>query len=168
MPRRQLLQCLWDLGVKPIVSCVNLAKFSGEDGSPACGAGTASASAPAAPATSAQPSSSAATAPAQQEQPQLREGAQPGGEAAHARQAAAAIVGRELDAQLHASFLVPASQRLGIDECGEWGEMHTMCLDGPTFKRRVVLREVGVQQDAGSGHAFLALHGGCMALEAKA
>jgi len=171
MPRRALLQCLWALGIRPLVSCVNTAKFGGAGAdAPACGRANATA-----PATSAATAGSGSSSSERCEAPAGTTAAAAGSgtsqnttssSTSEAQEAAAAIVGRELDAALHASFLVPAAQQYGIDECGEWGELHTMCVDGPTFAKRLVLHGKSVQQDSATGHAFMVVTG--ITLEAKA
>jgi diphthamide synthase (EF-2-diphthine--ammonia ligase) len=50
-----------------------------------------------------------------------RQGAEPRG-----LEGGAALLGSRLDRQLYDEVLVPARELYGIDECGEWGEYHTM------------------------------------------
>lgn len=79
---------------------------------------------------------------------------------------ARSIVGRVLDEQLHATFLQPAATLLGVDECGEMGEIHTMCMDGPTFVCRVAVHETEVRTDETGQYAYLVP--GSITLEVKA
>lgn len=44
-----------------------------------------------------------------------------------------ALIGRQLDRQLYETVLKPASVLYGMDECGEWGEYHTMVMDSRLF-----------------------------------
>mmetsp|Transcript_7242 Transcript_7242/g.19413 ORF Transcript_7242/g.19413 Transcript_7242/m.19413 type:complete len:361 (-) Transcript_7242:274-1356(-) len=58
-----------------------------------------------------------------------------------------ALLMARLTREFHATHLEPANAALGVHPCGEWGEFHTMCLDGPTFVSRLEL-EASIQQDA--------------------
>lgn len=42
--------------------------------------------------------------------------------------------------------VVKQIQRLGLDPCGENGEYHTFCYDGPIFKRPVTTKTVGIYE----------------------
>lgn len=141
MPRLQLLQLLWDLRIRPLITCINAHKFSGQAPEQQQEAeGAVCRPGPSAPASAA--------------------GAQGGsgdGDAAGGRAAAVALVGQELTQQLVADMLGPLCEKLGLDVCGEWGEMHTMCIDGPTWKSRLVLKGSvgGVGESEGGEFAWL-------------
>jgi diphthamide synthase (EF-2-diphthine--ammonia ligase) len=61
------------------------------------------------------------------------------------------VLGREMDASLLADIVARAP---GVDECGERGEMHTVVLDGPTFRSQ--LRISGYTRRVEGAYAYLA------------
>ncbi|KAL6764628.1 hypothetical protein V8C86DRAFT_2473620 [Haematococcus lacustris] len=199
MPRPQLLAAVWEVGLQPIISCVNLRTFA-----PAAASNTAApekdrpttditqrktatkACSPAAASVSSSisaslPTSSPDEVPASTQAgplltscPQSNNTATPlgsvggvgnavseecgccllqrpatlaaisGGSSAGTAAApclpgelvlnpASQLLGQRLTPDLHARLLLPAHQALGVDECGEYGEFHTMVLCGPTF-----------------------------------
>ncbi|GIL58855.1 hypothetical protein Vafri_13818 [Volvox africanus] len=71
-----------------------------------------------------------------------------------APQVGLALLGRQLNRQLHEDVLLPAKRMYGVDECGEWGEYHTMVTDSRLFVRPLHL---SFEPQREGDFAFLAL-----------
>ncbi|KAJ9531841.1 hypothetical protein QJQ45_022048, partial [Haematococcus lacustris] len=199
MPRPQLLAAVWEVGLQPIISCVNLRTFA-----PAAASNTAApekdrpttdttqrkmATKACSPATASVSSSISASLPTSSPDevpastqagplltscPQSNNTATPLGSVGGVGNAvseecgccllqrpatlaatsggssagtaadpclpgemvlnpASQLLGQRLTPDLHARLLLPAHEAWGVDECGEYGEFHTMVLCGPTF-----------------------------------
>ncbi len=55
-------------------------------------------------------------------------------------------------------MLVPVSERYGVDECGEMGEFHTMCLDACVFSHALEV-QADACHEPGAEFAFLSVRG---------
>ena len=63
------------------------------------------------------------------------------------------LLGRIFDREL-----IKALENAGIDPCGEYGEYHTLVLDGPIFKKRIEVLE-GQIEHIPRGYAVFNIHG---------
>ncbi len=177
IPRRQLLEHVWALGLQPLITCVNTHKFK----SPPTLAPTDHAlpTPLTTPATTQEPSNGTTT-----------NGAAPvAGGVCHGSDAAGAdadshysclpprkpeptipdnvasvvasldpvrdVLGEALTRELHARVLVPCGAAMGVDEAGEYGEFHTVCVDGPTFSAPLRLETSKCHDPPGSEYAYL-------------
>ncbi|CAJ0845265.1 15712_t:CDS:2 [Entrophospora sp. SA101] len=50
------------------------------------------------------------------------------------------LVGKVLNRDLYQTVLKKFSDEYGMDECGEYGDFHTMTLDAPLFKKHIIIK----------------------------
>ncbi|KAG2439972.1 hypothetical protein HXX76_004091 [Chlamydomonas incerta] len=165
--RRLLLELVWAYGMEPVITCVNVTKFRVQqkegaeeqgqgqaqgqpEGTDACGAAAGSAGA------SSAGQAAAAGAPGDDKSgtPEAQAGAGAGAGAASEDDYSGRLLGQRLTRQLHAAELLPAVERFGVDEAGEWGEYHTMVLASRLFAAPLALGAHSPQREG--DYAYLA------------
>ncbi|EFJ45422.1 hypothetical protein VOLCADRAFT_105972 [Volvox carteri f. nagariensis] len=132
--RGLLLELIWAYGMKPLITCVNVTKFE-----PAAQRATAA---------MAVQLSAAQQAGFTLSGGEMQLGACGGGFGGSGAGVdggglasgigmrvgdGTALLGRQLDRDLYNEALLPAKEVYGVDECGEWGEFHTMVTDSRLF-----------------------------------
>ncbi|KAI9140864.1 hypothetical protein BKA69DRAFT_1039028 [Paraphysoderma sedebokerense] len=73
------------------------------------------------------------------------------------------LVGSTITPSLYKSVLGSYASTHNVDTGGEWGEFHTMCLDGPLFKKSVHVtcrRKIKYSDDGEAKYAHLEILGG--------
>ncbi|KAG2454735.1 hypothetical protein HYH02_000572 [Chlamydomonas schloesseri] len=135
--RRLLLELVWAYGMEPVITCVNVTKFvepskqqdKKEDKREQDKQGAAGQQQGQGQQAGAEVCAAAV----------VTVGAGPAGaggedgDGAPGADYAARLLGQPLSRQLHAELLLPAVERFGVDEAGEWGEYHTMVLASRLF-----------------------------------
>jgi diphthine-ammonia ligase len=65
--------------------------------------------------------------------------------------------GAQMGMRLGPEFLAWAARQVGLDVCGEYGEYHTVVVDGPLFRQRIEITDSEPVQV--NGHWFLDVRG---------
>lgn len=130
IPRQDLLNSIWSFGISALISCVNVKNFSKENNqleSAPPHSGDSNQSDPLQSTDNATTITDVSIDPVRD------------------------VLGQIITPDLHRDVLIPANQIYGIDECGETGEFHTICLDACTFASRL---ELEYTKDAADGAEY--------------